>query len=221
VPLPAYPAVVVAGAGLGLLVGTWYGRARGLILLGLAGLLALPPTAFAQTFHGSFVHGTRTIAPTDVADLQSTYEYRGGQVRLDLSKLDLAGRDARSTVRLGAGELIVTVPATTDVAVHVRLTAGQYETFDAEDGGVDLRRTIRDEGPDGPGGGTLDLTIRQGVGHIEVRRAAAAAPTAPPSPASTETTPTPSSTPTDAGATSSATTPTDAITPTEAPHDAA
>jgi phage shock protein PspC (stress-responsive transcriptional regulator) len=171
IPLPAYPATVVAGAGLGLLIGTWYGRARGLIALGLLGLLALPPTAFAEEFHGGFVHGTRTLAPTTAGELLPSYEYRGGEVRLDLSRLDLAGQDARSTVRLGAGELIVTVPATTDVTVHVKLSAGQYETFDAEDGGVDLNRTISDEGLDGPGGGTLDLTIRQGVGHLEVRRA--------------------------------------------------
>jgi phage shock protein PspC (stress-responsive transcriptional regulator) len=171
VPLPAYPATVVAGAGLGLLIATWYGRARGLIALGLLGMLALPPTAFAQEFHGSFVHGTRTLTPTTAGELLPSYEYRGGEVRLDLSRLDLAGQDAHSTVRLGAGELIVTVPARTDVTVHVKLSAGQYETFDAEDGGVDLDRTVRDEGADGPGGGTLDLTIRQGVGHLEVRRA--------------------------------------------------
>ena len=171
VPLPTYPATVVAGAGLGLLIGTWYGRARGLIWLGLLGLLALPPTAFAEEFHGGFVHGTQEIAPTTAGELLPQYEYRGGEVRLDLSRLDLSGQDAHSTVRLGAGELIVTVPAKADVTVHVRLNAGQYETFDTEDGGVDLTRTVHDDGPDGPGGGTLELTIRQGVGHVEVQRA--------------------------------------------------
>src|SRR5882757_8490902 len=171
VPLPTYPATVVAGAGLGLLIGTWYGRARGLIWLGLLGLLALPPTAFAEEFHGGFVHGTQEIVPTTAGELLPQYEYRGGEVRLDLSRLDLSGQDAHSTVRLGAGELIVTVPATTDVTVHLRLNAGQYETFDVEDGGVDLARTVHDDGPDGPGGGTLELTIRQGVGHVEVQRA--------------------------------------------------
>jgi hypothetical protein len=195
VPLPVYPATVVAGAGLGLLIGTWYGRARGLIALGLLGLLGLPPTAFAEEFHGSFVHGTRTIAPANAGELLPTYEYRGGEVRLDLSGLDLAGQDAHSTVRLGAGELIVTVPATADVTVDVAIKAGQYETFDAEDGGIDLNRTVQDNGPDGPGGGTLHLTIRQGVGHVEVRRADVAAPRVPAAPAPTTDTATPTETP--------------------------
>jgi hypothetical protein len=136
-------------------------------------MLALPPTAFAEEFHGSFVHGTRSVVPATAGDLLPTYEYRGGEVHLDLSRLDLTGQDTRSTVRLGAGELIVTVPQKADVTVHVRIRAGQYETFDAEDGGVDLARTVHDDGPDGPGGGTLDLTINQGVGHVEVRRAEA------------------------------------------------
>jgi phage shock protein PspC (stress-responsive transcriptional regulator) len=208
VPLPAYPAIVVAGAGLGLLIGTWYGRARGLIALGLLGLLALPPTAFAEEFHGSFVHGTRTIAPTNASELLPTYEYRGGEVRLDLSRL--GGQDLRSTLRLGAGELIVTVPTTTDVTVHVRLNAGQYETFDTEDGGVDLDRTVRDEGPDGPGGGTLHLPIRQGVGHVEVRRADPTTPTEPLLPA----VPAPQ-------APATPDVPTDTATPTETPDAAA
>jgi phage shock protein PspC (stress-responsive transcriptional regulator) len=194
VPLPAYPATVVAGAGLGLLIGTWYGRARGLIALGLLGALALPPTAFAEEFHGGFVHGTRTIAPATAGELLPTYDFRGGEVRLDLSRLDLTGQEARSTVHLGAGELIVTVPATTDVTVHVKLNAGQYETFDAQDGGIDLSRTVRDEGPDGPGGGMLDLTIRQGVGHVEIRRAEPTAPQVPATPDTTTSTEAPHAT---------------------------
>jgi hypothetical protein len=115
-------------------------------------------------------------------------------VRLDLSRLDLTGQEARSTVHLGAGELIVTVPATTDVTVHVKLNAGQYETFDAQDGGIDLSRTVRDEGPDGPGGGMLDLTIRQGVGHVEIRRAEPTAPQVPATPDTTTSTEAPHAT---------------------------
>jgi hypothetical protein len=194
VPLPTYPATVVAGAGLGLLIGTWYGRARGLIWLGLLGLLALPPTAFAEEFHGGFVHGTREIVPTTAGELLPQYEYRGGEVRLDLSRLDLGGQDAHSTIRLGAGELIVTVPAKADVTVHLRVRAGQYETFNTEDGGVDLARTVRDEGPDGPGGGSLELTINQGVGHIEVRRAEVTETSPSPTPP-TSTTATPTEAP--------------------------
>ncbi len=67
VPSAAYPALIVAGAGLGLLVGTRYGRGRWLIALGVLGTLALPPAVFADSYRGDWVdQSERAIAPADV-----------------------------------------------------------------------------------------------------------------------------------------------------------
>ena len=64
VPPPAYPAVLLAGSGIGLLVASRYGRARGLIALGIVGLIAVGPTAVAAEFEGRWVSDDTPIRPT-------------------------------------------------------------------------------------------------------------------------------------------------------------
>lgn len=170
----AYPAVVVGGTGLGLLVGTLWGRARWLIPLGVLGVLALPPTLFLDKYDGDWVDQENSaIAPADAASLAPEYSYRGGRILLDLSATNFADADVSTKVRLGAGELIVTVPANVDVVTDIDLGVGLVEMFGQEHDGVDVDVDRRDDGPDGPGGGTLNLKVEQGFGHVEVRRAAA------------------------------------------------
>ncbi|MBA3744326.1 PspC domain-containing protein [Sporichthya sp.] len=174
VPASAYPVVVVAGAGLGLLIGARYGRGRWLIALGILGVLALPPTAFADEWQGGWVdQGDRQIVPVDAASVQPSYEYRGGRVRLDFGALDFAGRDVRTEIRVGAGDLLITVPATVNVITELDLGAGSAEIFGEEHDGIGVGVEERDDGTDGAGGGTLTLDVEQGMGHMEVRRAAA------------------------------------------------
>ncbi|HVE25208.1 MAG TPA: PspC domain-containing protein [Sporichthya sp.] len=169
-----YPAVVVAGAGLGLLISTRWGRARWLIPLGVVGVLALPPTLFLDSYDGDWVDQEHSaVAPADPAGIASEYHYRGGRVLLDLSAVDFSGADVHTTVRVGAGELIVTVPAGVDVVTAVDLGLGDAEVFGTEEGGYGVDLDRQDLGADGAGGGTLTLDVEQGFGHVEVRRAAA------------------------------------------------
>jgi phage shock protein PspC (stress-responsive transcriptional regulator) len=170
----AYPAVIVGGAGLGLLLGTRWGRARWLIPLGVVGVLALPPTLFLDSYDGDWVDQEHSaIAPTTVAGIAPEYHYRGGRVLLDLSAVDFTDADAHTKVRIGAGELIVTLPANVDVRADVHLGVGDAEVFTTEEGGYDVDVDRQDDGADGPGGGMLTLDIEHGFGHVEVRRAAA------------------------------------------------
>jgi phage shock protein PspC (stress-responsive transcriptional regulator) len=170
----AYPALVVAGAGAGLLVGSRYGRGRWLIPLGVIGVLALPPTVFADQWSGDWVdQQDRQVAPADTASIQPTYEYRGGRVRIDLSGIDFTNAAAGTKIRVGVGDLLVTVPANVDVVTSVDLGAGSSDVLGEEHDGVGVGTHDRDEGVDGPGGGTLTLDVEQGIGHVEVRRAAA------------------------------------------------
>lgn len=186
VPPIAFPAVVLAGSGIGLLVATRYGRARGLIALGIVSLLAIGPTAVATEFEGRWVADDTPIRPT-LPDLAPEYRYRVGEVTLDLTAIDFTGRSAATRVSLGAGEVRVVVPENVDVTVRATLRAGELEILGLRADGLDNRRTVQDLGPDGPGGGVLDLTINQGVGHLEVVRAPGVpAPTAPQLPAPIE-----------------------------------
>jgi phage shock protein PspC (stress-responsive transcriptional regulator) len=170
----AYPAVVVAGAALGLLVGTRWGRARWLIPLGVLGVLALPPSVFADRYGGDWVDQQESaVTPADVASIAPEYDYRGGRVRLDLTAVDFAGADVATKVSMGVGDLLITVPDNVDVLTAVDLGLGSSEVFGEEHDGVGVGTHDRDDGADGPGGGTLRIDVEQGVGHVEVRRAAA------------------------------------------------
>lgn len=184
VPPVAYPASVLAGAGIGLLVGAWFGRARGLIALGAAGLIALGPASLAAQFEGPWNADGTPIRPAAV--LAPEYRYRTGQVVLDLTALSPGGGYA-TKLSLGAGEIRVIVPATMDVVLDAKLRIGELALFGETSNGFGNHRTVRDDGPDGPGGGSLTLSVKQGVGHLEVvRDVPVPAPPAPaPAPAET------------------------------------
>lgn len=171
VPAAAYPAVIVAGAGLGLLVGSRYGRGRWLIALGVLGTLALPPTVFADSYRGDWVdQGESAIAPFDVGGIAANYSYRGGRIVLDLSAVDFTDQNVTTRIEVGVGDTELILPADVDVVSDVELGIGSAELFGSEHNGFGVSESGRDDGADGPGGGTLTVEIEQGVGHVVVHR---------------------------------------------------
>ena len=72
---------------------------------------------------------------------------------------------------MGFGEIVVTVPRDMDVRLTARVGVGGLTLFGQESGGVNERIVRTDNGPDGIGGGQLDLDLYAGFGHLEVRRA--------------------------------------------------
>jgi phage shock protein PspC (stress-responsive transcriptional regulator) len=169
----AYPALVLAIAGLGLLLGTFVGRARGLIALGILAALALPPAAFTDAFDGSWSGRDRLIRPVDTAGIATDYSYGAGRIRLDLSGVDFNGTDISTHVQLGAGDLEITLPKNVDVNVDLELGIGDATVFDSHNSGLGVSRSRGDTGLDGVGGGNLHLKVGQGIGRVEVRRATA------------------------------------------------
>lgn len=167
----AYPALGLAVVGAGLVVGAWIGRSRGLIVVGL--VLALVT--------GGAVIGDRlgpigddsvdvTLRPTSTDELPDAVEYGVGSATYDLTAVDFSDADATASVSMGAGEIVVIVPRDVDVTATVDIGVGEANLFGAEEGGPGIERTVTDLGGDGAGGGSLDLTLDTGVGHLEVRR---------------------------------------------------
>ncbi|MFF2953251.1 PspC domain-containing protein [Kitasatospora sp. NPDC057965] len=155
--------------GLTLVLGAKFGRARRLVVPGL--LLTVALTAIGgSSVTTRNVAGDRTWTVATAAELQPKYTLGVGTLRLNLSGVDPAGTTLATTAELGAGDLTVTVP--TDVTVNVR----------SEIGLVEVRVTGREGYDDGPGNrtyqllpvngqeskGTLDLTLRVGLGNIKV-----------------------------------------------------
>lgn len=166
-----YLALALAVLGAGLLAGAWVGRARWLVALGIPLTLAL---VAAGTAENSFRGGTgeRLVHPVTSADLQPRYELGAGSLDLDLSDVDFTELSGRTTVHLGVGNVSIVVPRDVDVTVHAQAGVGSLDLLGSHYEGVGLDRSLADNGPDGSGGGDLDLTVDVGLGHVEVDRVA-------------------------------------------------
>ena len=166
-----YPALALAVVGVGLLAGAWFGRSRGLIVVGLVLALVTAAAVGADRlgpFNGDAVD--LTLRPTTVAELPASAEYAIGNATFDLTGVEFSDADASMAVSIGAGEIIVIVPPDVDVTVNASMGVGEVLLFSDSSGGPGVDRTVTDLGRDGTGGGLLELTLEAGVGNLEVRR---------------------------------------------------
>ncbi|MET7670917.1 PspC domain-containing protein [Micromonospora luteifusca] len=168
----AYFAAALATIGLGLLVGTWFGRARWLIALGLVTAAALGTATVAESYDRiRGVDGAVTWAPTDYRDLADRYENSFGDAVLDLRGIDFAKRESQVTVAVNFGKATVVVPPNVDVTTVADVNAGDATIFGNRSGGLDGRlQETTDLGIDGAGGGKLRLYIHVNAGNLEVTR---------------------------------------------------
>jgi phage shock protein PspC (stress-responsive transcriptional regulator) len=171
IPASAYIATALAIVGIGLLVGTWVGRSRGLIGLGLLLALALPPAVLvADDLNLTADHTTVTVTSLDQLP-DGPQSHGTGQVTYDLSGLELADdEEIDLEISQSMGELFIIVPPEADVTVTASAGMGQIEAFDGMSSGVRPSRTATDLGPDGAGGGIITLDLDLAMGRIEVTR---------------------------------------------------
>jgi hypothetical protein len=172
VPDAGYAALALAVVGAMLVVGSFFGRAGGLILLGLVSVCALGATAVGEPSY----QGDRDVVvrPTTSVDLRDSYSVPAGRIEIDLTDLRepsaLSGRTISADVN--AGEIVVIVPGYIDVAVDADVRyGGAIDTPDGltHDGwGTDVNRTY--DGPPSVTGDPLTLKLDAKFGHIDVRR---------------------------------------------------
>lgn len=141
----AYPATVLATTGLMLLVGAFYGRAGGLILVGLLAAVATVGATVTDDWSAGELHRTPQTA-NDVRD-----EDLGiGEIRIDLTEVEdlenLDGETLRLDLRVGRIEVIVpdeglTVDADAEAegVGEIKLFGGKSDQSDraTHDGGSD------------------------------------------------------------------------------------
>lgn len=174
VPVSAYFAAMLAIVGLGLLIGAWLGRARWLILVGLALAAALGISSAAESprFDEAFSNQVYW-QPDSVAQLRSTYKVEWGDATLDLSRVDFSTSPTpvSVSVTVDAGKLIIILPTNVDAEITASVSAGDARVFHEKWGGFDdSEHTVQDYGADGPGGGKLNLDARVDFGNLEVTR---------------------------------------------------
>ena len=105
---------------LGLLVGSFWGRAKWLVIPGLL-LLPLLLVARFSELTWDYSYTNQVIRPLEVDDLLPEYRADAGSLLLDMRALDLDGASVAVEVSVGAGELIVELPE--GVAVDSLVTA--------------------------------------------------------------------------------------------------
>jgi len=165
----AYPALALGIIAAMLLLGAFWGRAGGLILLGL---IAGVGTAGA-TLAGEWDGGHETFRPTSTSDVKDEYWLDTGELTVDLSRLtEVDALDGRTIeVGVGAGRIEVVVPAGMDVDVDARIDGpGSVQLLDeGERGGINVEAdATQDAGPNAP---DLTLDLQAGFGEIVVTSA--------------------------------------------------
>jgi phage shock protein PspC (stress-responsive transcriptional regulator) len=162
---PAYPALAVGICGLMLVVGAFFGRAGGIIALGLAATVGLTAATVADQWDGEQI----LASPTTAASVDDRYEVDAGEIVLDLRNVsnldDLDGRTINLEAGIGQIEVILPAGLSAEVAADVD-GPGNIVLFGEEHGGIEIDRT----GSVGTGEPAITINAQLGVGQIEVRR---------------------------------------------------
>jgi len=170
VAMATYPAAVLATCGVMLLVGAFYGRAGGLILVGL---VAAVGTAFFSVADG-LDFGQVDQSPTSASGVDDHYELDAGEIRIDLTDVEdleeLDGRTLDLDLQMGRIEVIVPDDGLDVVAAAEVRGAGETRMFGDESSNSDT--ATHGGGTDAP-----ELTIDAEVlfGEIVVHTEAEAA----------------------------------------------
>lgn len=165
VPSAAYPALALALTGAMLLLGAFWGRAGGLILIGLVLTVGTLATTTADNYDGERLE----FAPISAAAVSDSYHLDTGRLLVDLSAVtDVDGLDGRElSVDGGVGDIVVIVPDGMDITVAASTGIGDVNVFDQHQNGLDVNQDgFLDGGYDVP---DMRINIDLGVGQVTVR----------------------------------------------------
>lgn len=164
--VPHVIGLVVAVLGAGLVVSTFLGGARRLIILALPlSLLGIVLTVVPVNMVRGGI-GTVTHVPKTASELRSSYDHGVGELTVDLTQL--RGEDpAVVDAQIGAGDVTVLVPDGANVDYTCTTGIGEVDCFHTYDSGVnpaDLHGSEK-----GAGKQRFTLNVTAGMGNVEVR----------------------------------------------------
>lgn len=165
IPIVAYFGVALLGVGLALVAATWFGRARGLLPVGLLLLIGLLVTSASGPVAHLDEWNKTSVAYTRVADLPPGGDVRdAGNLYIDLSRLPVT-ENLTHNAHLDVGNLEVTVPSDVNVVVHYTVDVGRIQAYGADVAvGADLQGDVPGPAPvDGRPTLTLDLSVDAGT----------------------------------------------------------
>jgi phage shock protein PspC (stress-responsive transcriptional regulator) len=158
-----YMALFVGIIGLGLLVGSVIGRSRGLIFLGVVLVpILLASSVVSARFAGGW--GDPEFIPRSVDQIQDSYSLTGGDLEIDLTRVDLGGATVEIEGDVGFGRLLVIVPEGVGVSARTHVGFGDIQILGDHASGVDVDRSVFIDGD-----GLLVLDLDVGFGELEIR----------------------------------------------------
>lgn len=150
-------AIPLAILGVGLLVGTVYGRARWTVLLGLPMVpLVIVASAFTVPLTGRYGD---VYVHRDTAQIQASYVRSGGNISLDLSGIDPSALPPTIDVRLGFGSVDIALPSH-GVRVEATVNVGDVHMARST-GGIDV------QGSQGDPNASTVITVHVDVGEVQ------------------------------------------------------
>jgi phage shock protein PspC (stress-responsive transcriptional regulator) len=161
---PAYAALAVGVVGVMLVLGAFWGRAGGLILLGLVASLVLGVGTVVDRVGA---RGNLEATPTSAAAVAPTYRTGAGSITLDLTQVaDRTALQGRTIhVGINLGDIRVIVPAGMGVDLRARVHGpGNVHVFGTDHGGVGV---VYDHTYAGTPTITLVADLRVGELHLE------------------------------------------------------
>ena len=173
-----YLALLVGVVGVGLVVGSWFGRTGSLVVLSIALVPVVSFVTFVDAVSGEVEVEFTTSGfsddsyhrPTDVYEIPDAFRLGLGSLVVDLREIDFMGRTVDTEAEVGIGELTVYLPEDVAAEVKGRVGVGVIRTSDLR--GSTARQGIgiaTDYSLDGPNG-TIVLDARMGLGQVEVWR---------------------------------------------------
>jgi len=167
VDISAYFAAALVTTALGLIVGAWFGRARGLIALALVLSFALGVSAGVERFGEDWTPSV--YRPTTLAAVADRYDFEIGNATLDLRAVDFDGKSQSVAVSMELGQLKVLLPENVDATVTAGVDGGRMVLF-GEEYNDSSTRELTDNGAQGANDGKLTLDINVEAGNLEVIR---------------------------------------------------
>jgi hypothetical protein len=167
-------AVFLTVLGGGLLVGTWWGRAWGLVPVGLLAVPVVALTALAGPVPVEGGIAERMYQPTTPAEVRPSYRLAGGELILDLSKVDFGPGAPPVEASVAGGRVLVVIPDEVAAELRGRAGVGAVDLLGHVESGAQVDLTVTEPAAKPPAKGaapTARLDLMAGYGVIEVRRA--------------------------------------------------
>jgi phage shock protein PspC (stress-responsive transcriptional regulator) len=160
-----YFALGLTVVGAGLVVGSLWGRAYSMILLGV---LLLPATSALSLIEAPFEGGLGEafFTPQSADEVRDEYRLAGGELRLDLTELERSSEPVELDASVSLGELNVVVPAGASTVIDAHAGAGKIVLFGHETDGADVDQAYEPNEATDPDF-RLDLEVGFGTVHVE------------------------------------------------------